>query len=424
MNIDDLYSLFLKSTGVCTDTRKLREGNVFFALKGPNFNGNAYAQKALDSGASAVVIDEKEFLTGDQAVLVADVLATLQALASHHRRVLKTPIIGITGSNGKTTTKELMAAVLSKKYKTYATRGNFNNHIGVPLSLLEIDESHELAIIEMGANHVGEIAALCKIAEPDFGLITSIGKAHIEGFGSLENIAKAKGELFDFLRQTSGVAMVNVNNTGLMNLAEGLRTIKYGQSGLNVWGKVVGKNPALTIELQNKAEIVQLQTQIIGDYNFTNMLAAAVVGQHFGVPLPEISTAIEGYTPSNNRSQLVVRGKNRIIMDAYNANPTSMRAALENFKSLNGNNKAVFLGDMLELGSASEAEHAAIVSLVEQLDFDTVCFIGKAFKNAAEKKHFPWFASVSEALELFNTLENALILIKASRGLQLEKLLD
>lgn len=417
MNIAQLYQLYSETYLADTDTRKIRKGSMFFCLKGDNFNGNVFAEEALKSGANYVVIDEEKYKTASNAILVENVLETLQKLANFHRKQLVSPIISLTGSNGKTTTKELINAVLSKKYITVATAGNLNNHIGVPLTLLSMTPKTEIGIVEMGANHLNEIAFLCKIAEPNYGLITNFGKAHLEGFGSFEGVVKAKSELYDFLRMSNGMAFINTDDTLQVKQSAGINSIEFNSSKV----KFLEANPLVKAQYKN----VIIESNLIGKYNYNNIAVAIAVGDYFNVPETHIKMAIENYIPANNRSQIIQKGSNKIIMDAYNANPTSMQAALENFAILKADNKVVFLGDMFELGKDSDEEHKKIADLVDSCRFSKVFLIGKAFSATGAKNAF-----VSESFESFknsinySNINNATILIKGSRGMALERLLD
>ncbi|MGV8945569.1 MAG: UDP-N-acetylmuramoyl-tripeptide--D-alanyl-D-alanine ligase [Lutibacter sp.] len=417
MNIEQLYQLYTKNYLVDTDTRKIRKDSMFFALKGDNFNGNEFATKALKSGASYVIIDEEEFRTSPKIILVENVLSTLQQLANFHRKQLTFPIISLTGSNGKTTTKELINAVLSKKYKTTATEGNLNNHIGVPLTLLAMTPKTEIGIVEMGANHLREIEFLCSIAEPNFGLITNFGKAHLEGFGSLEGVIKGKSELYHFLKSSNGTTFINTDDELQVKQSSGINAITFNGTQI----KFVEANPFVKVHFKNTI----IESNLIGKYNYNNIAVAVAVGNYFEIPETDIKNAIESYIPSNNRSQLLQKGSNKIILDAYNANPSSMQAALENFNQLKDPNKIVFLGDMFELGKDSNLEHQKIADLVTSYHFSKVYLIGKAFSTCKVKNAF-----VSENFESFknstnySNINNATILIKGSRGMALERLLD
>ncbi|MEO6883540.1 MAG: UDP-N-acetylmuramoyl-tripeptide--D-alanyl-D-alanine ligase [Bacteroidia bacterium] len=431
--IKKLYAHFLRNPIVSTDTRNLFPGSIFFALKGGNFNGNEFAEKAIESECSIAVIDEKKYQKNESYFLVDDVLKTLQELANYHRKQLTIPIIAITGTNGKTTSKELINAVLSQKFKTVATKGNLNNHIGVPLTLLSIDKSHEIAIIEMGANHQNEIEALCKIAEPDFGMITNIGKAHLEGFGGYEGVVKTKNELYQFIQQKNGILFVNDDNDLLKKLSESIKKIIFGSAKkADIIGLFIESNPFVKLKYKTKNETISINekeiisTQLIGKYNFENILAAACIGNYFGVPEKNIRAGLENYVPSMNRSQAMQTKKNFLLLDAYNANPSSMSAAIENFAAMPSKNKILILGDMLELGDDTAKEHDAILDLIHQKKFEKLFFVGTYFSASAKKGNAKTFRNTEEAKEwiLSHPIENASILIKGSRGIQLEKLVE
>lgn len=414
-----LYSLFLKQRAITTDSRECPEGSIFFALKGDTFNGNAYAASALEKGCAYAVIDEAEYAADDRYIVVPDVLTTLQQLANEHRKALGTPIVGITGTNGKTTTKELVATVLGKKYNVLYTQGNFNNHIGVPKTLLQLTEEHNMAVIEMGANHPGEIKTLVNIVEPDCGLITNVGKAHLEGFGSFEGVIKTKGELYDFLREHKGKVFIDEENEHLMNISQGLDLIPY------VTGEVIDCAPYLHFKWQGG----EIMTHLIGAYNIKNMMAAATVGLHFGVPVADINDALAGYVPSNNRSQLTITDKNKLIVDTYNANPTSMMAALQNFSIMQVSPKMAILGDMRELGEVSEAEHKKVVDFLTAEEAKAekgdliVWLVGAEFsKTSCHFRKFPDVAAVKKALEEEGVPTGYHILIKGSNGIRLFEL--
>jgi UDP-N-acetylmuramoyl-tripeptide--D-alanyl-D-alanine ligase len=422
--IDELYNIYLQYPSVQTDTRKLTRGDLFFALKGDNFNGNAFAKKALDAGAAYAVIDEKEYEIEGKTILVEDALLALQQLARHHREQFSIPFIAITGSNGKTTTKELVHAVLSSTFKTYTTEGNLNNHIGIPLTILKIKSDAEVAVIEMGANHIGEIASYCVIAKPTHGIITNCGKAHLEGFGSIEGVRKAKGELFDYLRTlTHGFAFVMWDYEYLHEMSKGISgIIKYGTYGdAHVVGNVSKSEPFLEIVITQGLNNGTIRTQLVGDYNLPNVLAAVTIGKTFKVPEQKIVNALESYQPSNSRSQLLKKGSNQVILDAYNANPSSMRLAIENFSRLKAESKVLLLGAMAELGDESVAEHEAIVTLLQQYKWKDVALVGGNFLQISHPYHS--FANSEEAGTWLKKqhLENASILIKGSRSMQMEK---
>ena len=420
--IEEIYGHYLASSGITTDSRDVNIGSLFFALKGDHFDGNAYAAKALEKGASFAVIDDPKYLSGDKYILVEDVLSTLQDLARHHRQQLSIPVIGLTGSNGKTTTKELIARILAKKYQTLATSGNLNNHIGVPLTILEIHKDAEIAVIEMGANHIGEIARLCSIANPGYGLITNIGKAHLEGFGSYEGVIRAKTELFEFLERTGGTAIVNYNDELLMSLSKHLKRYTYGShSSAGTRAEITNSLPFLELDWEG----ISIKTHLYGDYNFENIMAAICLGKIFKVPAASIAEAISTYTPSNSRSQLLETASNRLFLDAYNANPSSMLASINNFKQQPGKDKALILGDMLELGDAAFEEHVKILQTISD-HFETVLLVGPEFTKASTGMPFHVFNNTAEASDWLkeNPVRGKDILVKGSRGIALESLLD
>ena len=430
MNLSALYQIFLDCQLVTTDSRNCPEGSLFIALKGESFNGNAFAGKALETGCAYAIIDEPEYaVEGDQRyILVDNCLQTLQQLANYHRRQLGTRVIGITGTNGKTTTKELISAVLSQSHNILYTLGNLNNHIGVPSTLLRLKAEHDLAVIEMGANHPGEIKFLSEIAEPDCGIITNVGKAHLEGFGSFEGVIKTKGELYDFLRKKEGsTVFIHHDNAYLMNIAGGLNLIPYGtEDDLYVNGRITGNSPYLTFEWKagKAGETYQVQTQLIGEYNFPNALAAITIGLFFGVEAAKINEALAGYTPQNNRSQLKKTNDNTLIIDAYNANPTSMMAALQNFRNMEVPHKMLLLGDMRELGAESAAEHQKIADYIKECDFEEVWLVGDQF--AAAEHSFQTYPNVQEVIKELETNKpkGYTILIKGSNGIKLSSTVD
>ena len=425
MEITKLYDLYLQHPAVQTDTRKLRPGEIFFALSGPNFNGNTFAQKALDEGAALVVIDDANYNISNKCILVDDVLATLQLLALHHRKQLNIPFLSITGSNGKTTTKELIAAVLQKKYVICATQGNLNNHIGVPLTLLRIKPGTEIAIIEMGANHLREIASYCSIALPTHGLITNCGKAHIEGFGGIEGVRKGKGELYDFLRGTDGIIFRNTDLDYLEQMALGIaQQITYGEHEADYCGKPLMQDVFLNVALMSPHTGTTIPTRLVGVYNFPNVMASVAVGLHFGVSPDDIRDAIAGYNPDNSRSQWLQQGSNRIIMDAYNANPSSMQAAIINFAAADLQNKMLWLGGMKEMGPEELNEHKALVSLIADNEWSDVILVGKEFRDV--NTTYRWFENSAEAAAYIRAHlpVNASILIKGSRGSKMEVMKD
>ncbi|RAJ10211.1 UDP-N-acetylmuramoyl-tripeptide--D-alanyl-D-alanine ligase [Arenibacter echinorum] len=422
MTIEQLHQLFLGFPQVCTDTRKISPNCIFFALKGDNFNGNFYAGQALDQGASYAVVDEEEYAVGDKTILVKNVLTTLQNLSQFHRNFCKAKVIGLTGSNGKTTTKELITAVLSRKYKTIATKGNLNNHIGVPLTLLSITPDTEMAIVEMGANHLKEIEFLCKLAGPDFGYITNFGKAHLEGFGSEAGVIKGKSELYDFLTSHDKSVFFNADDPiQKEKLATVIKKFGYSQNDSEFFQiKLIGADPFVKIAVDN----IHITTQLVGSYNFTNCCAAILIGRYFNVELDEIKKGIENYIPQNNRSQIIDKNGHHIILDAYNANPTSMKAALENFQQIKADYKIAFLGDMFELGKTAEKEHQEISNIAANMNFDQVFLIGENFfKTKSDSSKFKSFDHLKETLNN-KTLKSATILVKGSRGMALERILE
>ena len=416
MDIPKLYEIYKTHYLVTTDTRAIPTNSLFFALKGDHFNGNSFAAQALSLGARFAIIDEKAYQTDKRMILVADALQKLQDLANYHRKQLQLPIIGLTGSNGKTTTKELIHAVLQQKFKTVATKGNLNNHIGVPLTLLSMTPDAALGIVEMGANHQQEIAFLSSICEPDFGYITNFGKAHLDGFGGVEGVIKGKCELYDFLRANNKMVFVNPTDPIQMAKTSDISRILFDMENI----QFVGMNPYLQLSLDGK----NIQTQLMGDYNFPNIAAAITIGLYFGVPIAAISKAIEGYVPQNNRSQIVKTTHNTLILDAYNANPSSMKVALENFAVLNESQKVVILGDMFELGEDSAHEHQAIADLAASLNFESLFLVGKNFHGVSiNHATFSDFESLQAQLTK-QPLHQKTILIKGSRGMKLERLLE
>lgn len=419
MTIETLYDSFLKCSSISTDTRKITSGSMFFALKGDQFNGNIFALEALKKGAQFVVIDDIKYAQHDSCILVDNVLKTLQHLATHHRKILKTPIIALTGSNGKTTTKELINAVLSTKYKTCATKGNLNNHIGVPLTLLEFKKDTEIGIVEMGANHQKEIDFLSKIALPDYGLITNFGKAHLEGFGGFKGVIKGKSELFDHLKSNTKTIFVNSDDAlQIKQLGNYKNSILYGSNM-----DIISVQPYIKLKFNN----TEIQTHLTGAYNYNNIIAAIAVGTYFKVDDNLISKAIANYIPSNNRSQIIEKNSNKIILDAYNANPTSMAAALDNFGNLESSGKVAILGDMFELGVRAEIEHQSILEYTQKFNIEHIYLVGKNFfKTKTTADNITCFKSFEDLKhELMNhTLKHKNILIKGSRGMALERVLD
>ncbi|HPI31518.1 MAG TPA: UDP-N-acetylmuramoyl-tripeptide--D-alanyl-D-alanine ligase, partial [Bacteroidales bacterium] len=421
MNIEQLYNIFLEHPAISTDTRKLTPDSLFFALKGEHFNGNKFAKQALDQGVAYAIIDEKEYVTGDKTILVDNTLECLQKLAAFHRSKLTIPVIGISGSNGKTTSKELIHTVLAEKFNVFSTQGNLNNHIGVPLSVLQITPSHEIAVIEMGANHVGEIQQLCTISQPNYGLITNVGKAHLEGFGNFENVIKAKTELYRYLEQQDGLVFINFNNATLKAHAHNIRQYSYGTNQqANIHTTFIVANPYVKLYWEDKKTIIE--SKLIGKYNFENILCAIAVGDYFQVSPEQIKHAVEIYFPSNSRSEFIHKEDNTIILDAYNANPTSMIAALENFNLMQSTNKVVMLGDMLELGAYKKMEHEKIIEFLNNSNYCQVFLVGSNFYEANSRHDFLTFKS-SQLLRDYlkaHPLHDALILVKGSRGTQME----
>ena len=424
LSIEAFYKIFLQYPLVVTDTRKIKQGSIFFALKGNNFNGNAFALQALKLGASYAVIDEEPNERNNNLIKVDDVLTALQQLAQHHREQFKIPFIGITGSNGKTTTKELIYAVLASTYKTYTTQGNFNNHIGVPLTLLSIKQDAEIAIIEMGANHQKEIEQYCKWAQPTHAIITNCGKAHLEGFGGIDGVRKGKGELYDFIRDSNGSAFAYNEYDYLHQMSKGIKEVTwYGIKNGDVCGNVLSSEPFLEVELTKGFNHTSIKTNLVGDYNLPNILCAVAVGKYFKIDDNKIKSAIENYSPSNSRSQLVEAGSNKIILDAYNANPTSMKAAIENFAHISSNKKILVLGGMMELGEESIAEHEEIISIIKKYEWHKVILVGGDFKNSFD--NFTFFINADEAAACIKQqhFEQSYFLIKGSRSIHLENVL-
>ena len=424
---EQLYEHYLRHPIICTDSRSVTADSLFFALKGDSFNGNTYAGGALNSGAVLAVVDEAEVAIDDRFFLVDDVLTTLQELAQLHRALFKGTVIGITGTNGKTTTKELMNTVLSACYQTQATKGNFNNHIGVPLTILSTDLSTtEFLIIEMGANHPGEIGFLCDIVKPDCGLITNIGKAHLEGFGSFEAIIKTKTALYDSLKSIEGQAFVSSSQPILMPYASKLNHLTYGNEVDDYCrGEVMSSDPFLIVKWYDDGKEHLIHSNLVGTYNFDNVMAAICVGKFFNVPTEKVIAKIESYMPSNNRSQVMQLGSNQLILDAYNANPSSMKMAIENFAGLNAFKKIVILGDMFELGDESRTEHEAILELLKKYKFSDVLLIGPRFSEVTYGTDFRCFSSTQEAHDwlVVHPITHASVLVKGSRGMKLETLL-
>lgn len=421
MSIEELYKIYLQHPSVQTDTRKLKQGDIFFALKGPNFNGNAFAKQAIEAGAVCAVIDEKEFEISRKTFLVQDVLTALQQLAHHHRKQFHIPFIAITGSNGKTTTKELIHAVLSSVFNVYTTEGNLNNHIGIPLTILKIKADADVAVIEMGANHLHEIESYCKIAEPTHGLITNCGKAHLEGFGSIEGVMKGKGELFDYIRKVQGTAFVMWDYDYLRTMSKGIGQITtYGTKDADIVGHILPSTTFLNVKIEPDFEI---NTNLVGAYNLPNVLAAIAVGRTMKISMDKVKQAIEHYTPSNSRSQLIEKGSNKYILDAYNANPSSMKLAIENFAALQASNKILMLGAMAEMGEETVTEHQALVDFIKQNTWTNVLLVGKPFEPY--KNQFTYFDTAAAAGEWFvkQNFRESYFLIKGSRSTAMEKIL-
>jgi UDP-N-acetylmuramoyl-tripeptide--D-alanyl-D-alanine ligase len=425
MEIQELYAVYLQHPFIQTDTRKLQPGNLFFALKGPNFNGNKFARQAIDAGAAYVVIDEPVGFTDSRLITTTDTLQTLQQLAKYHRLQFTIPFIAITGSNGKTTTKELIHQVLSTTYKTYTTRGNLNNHIGVPLTILEVQKDAKIAVIEMGANHQKEIEGYCDYTLPTHGFITNCGKAHLEGFGGIEGVRKGKGELYDFLRTHDGTAFIMSDYDYLKKMSKGIMHIKtYGTQDAEITGVANTSNDFLEVLMTNGTGIKNITTHLVGTYNLPNVLVAVAVGKYFKVAEEKIKTALENYTPSNSRSQLVEKNGNKIILDAYNANPSSMKAAIENFAKMEGQNKILLLGGMMEMGDERLAEHKALIELIAKYTWKNVVLVGGDFNKIPHP--YLYFTNSTEAREWLQLqhLEHATLLIKGSRSMQMERVLE
>jgi UDP-N-acetylmuramoyl-tripeptide--D-alanyl-D-alanine ligase len=424
LTIPELYKTYLQFPSIQTDTRKLQQGDIFFALKGDSFNGNGFAARALELGAAYSIIDEEISSSNDKLIKVDNVLETLQLLAKYHREQFNIPFIAITGSNGKTTTKELIHVVLSSTYKTYTTIGNLNNHIGVPLTILKIKSDAEMAVIEMGANHQKEIESYCKIAQPTHGIISNIGKAHLEGFGGLEGVKKGKGELYDFIRSHYGVAFAFDDYDYLHEMSKGIKeTIWYGTQNGSVVGDTKTSEPFLEVVINKGASFNTIKTNLVGDYNLPNILCAVAIGKYFTVPDEKIKSSIENYIPSNSRSQLMEVGTNKIILDAYNANPSSMKVAIENFANIHAGNKVLILGGMMELGETGIDEHKKLLALIQQHNFNKIILVGGDF----EKSHqlYNYFKTAEAAAEYIKqqNFQQTYFLIKGSRSMQMEKVL-
>ncbi|HFA51056.1 MAG TPA: UDP-N-acetylmuramoyl-tripeptide--D-alanyl-D-alanine ligase [Bacteroidetes bacterium] len=433
-SLQQLYKIYLQHTNVITDSRKVEPGCLFFALKGENFNGNKFAAQAIENGAAYAIIDEADFQQGEQYILVEDVLSTLQKLARHHRQQFPIPVIAITGSNGKTTTKELISAVLSSHYKAHCTKGNFNNHIGVPLTLLAMPPGTEVAVIEMGANHKNEIDLLCRIAEPTHGLITNIGSAHLEGFGSIDGVKEAKSELYHYLASHKGVAFINQDEDFLTELAKGIKWkifYKKGESPLSdrlpFEVQLISDTPFVKIAFaSHKGKYISVNSHLIGAYNFNNIMTAAVLGTYFKVPGQKVKAAIEKYVPANNRSQLLYIGTNTFILDAYNANPTSMGNALSHFSKIAGNKKIAILGAMRELGKYSEGEHRKVLRQALQYGFEKIITVCEEFEVGINDRKIIHFKNAQQLKKWFKkqNFNNAHFLIKGSRSVGLEILME
>lgn len=435
---EELYQLYKKHPVISTDTRKIASGSLFFALKGEKFDANTFAEQAVASGAAYAVIDNPDYQKGDRYLLVEDVLNALQDLARYHRRQLTIPVVGLTGTNGKTTTKELINAVLSQHFNTYATQGNLNNHIGVPLTILSINVSHEAAVIEMGANHQKEIELLCTISQPSHGLITNVGKAHLEGFGGVEGVKKGKGELYDYLKASNGATFVNSDSADLMAMqnARSLKNVTfYGSIDLDnlVSGQLIENSPYLTLQWSNNAtgDTYEVKSQLTGAYNLDNILAAICIGVYFKLSAKEINAGIGGYQPKNNRSQITQTATNTLICDYYNANPSSMAVAIENLGKIEAKHKVLVLGDMFEMGEESAAEHEAIIKKAMETPVDERIFIGSEFASqksevGSQKSGVIFYNTAEDAIVGFkaNPIRNATVLIKGSRGMALERLVE
>lgn len=434
MKIDQIYTLFTQQPSVSTDTRKISSGSIFFALKGPNFNANAFATEALEKGASWAIIDEVEYKKDDRYILVDNVLNTLQELAKYHRKQLNIPVIAIVGSNGKTTTKELITSVLSKQFNVLATPGNFNNHIGLPITLLMLNKTHQIAVIEMGANHVGENAELCEIACPDLGLITNNGKDHLEGFGSIEGVAQSNSELYYYLLKHDGLAFVNANDEWLMRMASRLtKKTTYSANDDNrnapadCSGLALSLRPEIQFSYTTSTGTISpvISSCLSGDYNFDNIMAAVCIGHHFGMNPEIIKQGIESYKPTNNRSQVIRKQSNTVYLDAYNANPSSMEASLKNFAAMPFPHKIAIIGDMFEMGDYAAQEHANMIAICKRLELEEVWLVGEEFsrQRAEGMKQFKTTAEVVAELSK-HPLLNKNIFMKGSRGMKLESLLD
>ena len=421
MEIGSIHKIFLKSNGVSTDSRKVKKNDIYFSLKGPNFNGNEFAKSAIEKGACYAIVDQKEYVIDKSYILVEDCLKTLQNLANYHRKNSKAKIIGLTGSNGKTTSKELIFSVLKNEFKTIATTGNLNNHIGVPLTLLSIKEDTEIAIIEMGANHLKEIETLSNIADPDYGYITNFGKAHLEGFKNLEGVIKGKSELYNHLINKSRLIFINNRDKKQVELTkEYSNKFTFGEQNSDSIFSVKSINPKINISIDN----ILIESNLFGQYNIDNIAAAICIGKYFNLDNENIKAGIERYIPENNRSQIIKKGSNKIILDAYNANPTSMQLALSSFNDMKEGKKIVFIGDMFELGENSHQMHQEIVYTVEKMNFDQTFIIGELFNKTKHSSNIKSFKNLNDLKGNMDEISNSAILIKGSRGMKLENILD
>jgi len=421
MEIGSIHKIFLKSNGVSTDSRKVKKNDIYFSLKGPNFNGNKFAKSAIEKGACYAIVDQKEYVIDKSYILVEDCLKTLQNLANYHRKNSKAKIIGLTGSNGKTTSKELIFSVLKNEFKTIATTGNLNNHIGVPLTLLSIKEDTEIAIIEMGANHLKEIETLSNIADPDYGYITNFGKAHLEGFKNLEGVIKGKSELYNHLINKSRLIFINNRDKKQVELTkEYSNKFTFGEQNSDSIFSVKSINPKINISIDN----ILIESNLFGQYNIDNIAAAICIGKYFNIDNENIKAGIERYIPENNRSQIIKKGSNKIILDAYNANPTSMQLALSSFNDMKEEKKIVFIGDMFELGENSHQMHQEIVYTIEKMNFNQTFIIGDLFNKTKHSSNIKSFKNLNDLKGNMDEISNSAILIKGSRGMKLENILD
>lgn len=425
LTTEQLYELYLQYPSVQTDTRKLKKGDIFFALSGPNFNGNDFAEKAIESGSAYAVVDAEIPNENGRILKVDNVLDSLQLLAKYHREQFNIPFIAITGSNGKTTTKELVSTVLASHFKTHTTQGNLNNHIGIPLTLLQVRKDAEMAVIEMGANHQKEIEGYCQYTEPTHGIITNCGKAHLEGFGGIEGVRKGKGELFEYLRENNGTAFIFNDYEYLHEMSKGIENvITYGTIDGFVTGKAISSETFLHVQITNEEPLPIIKTHLVGDYNLPNVLCAVAVGKHFNIPFKKIIEAIENYRPGNSRSQMLLKGSNHIILDAYNANPTSMKVAIENIAKIKSSTKVLMLGGMMELGEESMGEHQNVINLIEKYTWHKVVLVGGDFGKVSHKfLYFDNYAAAAEWCKQQN-FQDAYFLIKGSRSIQMEKIAE